>query len=97
MKFYDCYKNKNLSALKNISNDLFKMSEYLLQCIGNVDEKIDLKKYKFPINIKSEIIALYLKLKKLKMNLLNMNIIDPLKLMSLVTIGVFVLKSTRKL
>ena len=35
----NCYKNKNLSALKDISNDLFEMSEYLLQCIGNIDEK----------------------------------------------------------
>ena len=35
----NCYKNKNLSALKDISNDLYDMSEYLLQCIGGVDEK----------------------------------------------------------
>ena len=52
----NCYKNKNLFALKDISNELFEMSEYLLQCIGNIDEKIDLlKKYKLPKNIRSEI------------------------------------------
>ena len=78
----DCYKNKNLSALKNISNDLFKMSEYLLQCIGNVDEKIDLlKKYKFPINIKSEIYSFISQIKKIKDEFIKYEIIiDPLEI-----------------
>ena len=78
----DCYKNKNLSALKDISNDLFKMSEYLLQCIGNVDEKIDLlKKYKFPINIKSEIYSFISQIKKIKDEFIKYEIIiDPLEI-----------------
>ena len=63
----NCYKNKNLSALKNISSDLFEMSEYLLQCVGSIDEKIDLlRKYKFPKNIKLEINDFISQIKKIK-------------------------------
>ena len=78
----NCYKNKNLSALKDISNDLFEMSEYLLQCIGNIDEKINLlKKYKFPKNIKSEINNFISQIKKIKDEFIKYEIIiDPLEI-----------------
>jgi len=78
----NCYKNKNLSALKDISNDLFEMSEYLLQCIGNIDEKINLlKKYKFPYNIKSEINSFISQIKKIKDEFIEYEIIiDPLEI-----------------
>ena len=78
----NCYKNKNLSALKDISNDLFEMSEYLLQCIGNIDEKINLlKKYKFPKNIKSEIDNFTSQIKKIKDEFIKYEIIiDPLEI-----------------
>ena len=78
----NCYKNKNLSALKDISNDLFEMSEYLLKCIGNVDEKINLlKKYKFPKNIKSEIDNFISQIKKIKDEFIKYEIIiDPLEI-----------------
>ena len=78
----NCYKNKNLSALKDISDDLFKMSEYLLKCIGNIDEKIDLlKKYKFPKKIKSEIEDFISQIKKIKDEFIKYEIIvDPLEI-----------------
>ena len=78
----NCYKNKNLFALKDISNELFEMSEYLLQCIGNIDEKIDLlKKYKFPKNIRSEIDSFISQTKKIKDEFKNYEIIiDPLEI-----------------
>ena len=78
----NCYKNKNLSALKNISSDLFKMSEYLLQCIGRIDEKIALlKQYKFPKNIKSEISGFISQIKKIKDEFTTYEIIvDPLEI-----------------
>ena len=78
----NCYKNKNLSALKNISSDLFKMSEYLLQCIGRIDEKIVLlKQYKFPKNIKSEISGFISQIKKIKDEFTTYEIIvDPLEI-----------------
>ena len=78
----NCYKNKNLFALKDISKDLFKMSEYLLQCIGNIDEKIGLlKKYKFPKNIKSEINNFISQIKKIKDEFIKYEIIiDPLEI-----------------
>ena len=78
----NCYKNKNLYALKNISNDLFEMSEYLLQCIGNIDEKINLlKKYKFPKNIKLEIDNFISQIKKIKDEFFEYEIIiDPLEI-----------------
>ena len=55
------------------------MSEYLLQCIENVDEKIDLlKKYKFPINIKSGIYSFISQIKKIKDEFIKYEIIiDP--------------------
>ena len=78
----NCYKNKNLSALKDISNDLFEMSENLLKCIGNIDEKINLlKKYKFPKNIKSEINNFISQIKKIKDEFIEYEIIiDPLEI-----------------
>ena len=78
----NCYKNKNLTELKNISNDLFKMSEYLLHCIGNIDEKIDLlKKFKFPKNLKSEINNFVSQIKKIKDEFIKYDIIvDPLEI-----------------
>ncbi len=78
----NCYKNKNLSALKDISIDLFEMSEYLLQCIGNIDEKLSLlKKYKFPKNIKSEIDNFISQIKKIKDEFIKYEIIiDPLEI-----------------
>ena len=78
----NCYKNKNLSALKDISNDLFEMSEYLLKCVGNIDEKINLlKKYKFPLNIKSEIDNFISQIKKIKDEFIEYKIIiDPLEI-----------------
>ena len=78
----NCYKNKNLSALKDISNDLFEMSENLLKCIGNIDEKINLlKKYKFPKNIKSEIDNFISQIKKIKDEFFKYEIIiDPLEI-----------------
>ncbi len=78
----NCYKNKNLSALKGISNELFKMSEYLLQCVGNIDEKIDLfKEYKFPKNIRSEINSFISQIKKIKDEFIKYEIIiDPLEI-----------------
>ena len=78
----NCYKNKNLSALKDISNDLFEMSEYLLQCIGNIHEKTNLlKKYKFPKNIKSEIDNFISQIKKIKDEFIKYEIIiDPLEI-----------------
>jgi len=78
----NCYKNKNLSALKDISNDLFEMSEYLLQCIGNIHEKTNLlKKYKFPKNIKSEIDNFISQIKKIKEEFIKYEIIiDPLEI-----------------
>ncbi len=78
----NCYKNKNLSALKNISSDLFKMSEYLLECIGSIDEKIALlKQYKFPRNIKSEISGFISQIKEIKDEFTAYEIIvDPLEI-----------------
>ena len=78
----NCYKNKNLSALKDISNDLFEMSEYLLQCIGNIDEKINLlKNTNFPKNIKSEINSFISQIKKIKDEFIEYEIIiDPLEI-----------------
>ena len=78
----NCYKNKNLSALKDMSKDLFEMSEYLLQCIGNIDEKINvLKKYKFPKNIKLEIDNFISQIKKIKEEFIKYEIIiDPLEI-----------------
>ena len=78
----NCYKNKNLSALKSISNELFEMSEYLLECIGNIDEKIDLlKKFKFPKNIRLEINSFISQIKKIKDEFIKYEIIiDPLEI-----------------
>ncbi len=78
----NCYRNKNLSELKNISNDLFEMSEYLLNCVGNIDEKKDLlKKYKFPKNIKSEVYGFISQIKKIKDEFTGHEIIiDPLEI-----------------
>ena len=94
----NCYKNKNLSALKDISNDLFEMSEYLLQCIGNIDEKINLlKKYKFPKNIKSEIDNFISQIKKIKDEFIKYEIIiDPLEIDESSYHRVFVLRSILK-
>ena len=78
----NCYKNKNLSALKGISDDLFIMSEYLLKCIGNIDKKLGLlKKYKFPKKINSEIDDFVSQIKKIKDEFIKYEIIiDPLEI-----------------
>ena len=57
-------------------------SEYLLQCIGRIDEKIVLlKQYKFPKNIKSEISGFISQIKKIKDEFTTYEIIvDPLEI-----------------
>ncbi len=52
----NCFKNKNLVQVKEISLDLFNISEFLLVNTGNIEEKIDvIKKFNFPKRMKLEI------------------------------------------
>ena len=77
----NCYKNKNIYKIKNISEDLFKMSDYLLGGIGNISEKAGyLKKYKFKKNIKLEINNFINQIEKIKEEFNDHKIIiDPLE------------------
>ncbi len=78
----NCYRNKNLFEINNISKELFDLSEFLLGSIGKVEEKIDyIKKYKFPRNIKKEIVTFVDQIKKIKDELKSLEIIiDPLEI-----------------
>lgn len=50
------FKNKNLFEIKKISSDLFKISEFLLENIGKIeDHYFCIKRYSFPKRIKKEI------------------------------------------
>ena len=49
------YKNKNIEKIKDISTNLFEMSEYLMGGIGKIEMKGEyLKKYNFQKNIKRD-------------------------------------------
>lgn len=78
----NCYRNKNLFEIKNISEKLFQLSEFLLSSIGRIEEKIGyIKKYKFSKNIKSEVVPFIDQIKKIKDELKNLDIIiDPLEI-----------------
>ncbi len=78
----NCYRNKNLYKIQNISDDLYEMSEYLLGSIGGINEKADnLKKYNFPKNIKSEINSFTDQIKQIKSEFNEYEIIiDPLEI-----------------
>ncbi len=78
----NCYRNKNIHKIKNISTNLFEMSEYLLGGIGNIDKKVDyFKKYRLPKNIEKEIVNFIDEIKKIKAEFLDCEIIiDPLEI-----------------
>ena len=78
----NCYRNKNLFEIKNISNKLYEMSNFLLGCIGKVEDKINhIKKYRFSRNIKKEIVLFIDQVKNIKDEMKNLEIIvDPLEI-----------------
>ena len=78
----NCYRNKNLFEIKNISNNLYEMSNFLLGCIGKVEDKINhIKKYRFSRNIKKEIVLFIDQVKRIKDEMKNLEIIvDPLEI-----------------
>ena len=78
----NCYRNKNLFEIKNISNKLYEMSNFLLGCIGKVEDKINhIKKYRFSRNIKKEIVLFIDQVKRIKDEMKNLEIIvDPLEI-----------------
>ncbi len=78
----NCYRNKNLYEIKNISDKLFKISEFLLENIGKIDEKFDnIKKFNFPKNIGLEIESFIEQVKKIKDEFNDYEIIiDPLEI-----------------
>ncbi len=72
----NCFKNKNLFQIKEISEDLFNISEFLLANIGSIDEKIDIiKRFNFPKSIKLEINNFINQIKKIKDEFSNHQII----------------------
>ena len=78
----NCYRNKNLFEIKNISSKLYEMSNFLLGCIGKVEDKINhIKKYRFSRNIKKEIVLFIDQVKRIKDEMKNLEIIvDPLEI-----------------
>ena len=77
----NCYRNKNIEKIKDISKNLFEMSEYLLGGIGEIDEKGEyLKKYRFQKNVKKEIHNFVNEIRKIKAYFIHYDIIiDPLE------------------
>ncbi len=78
----NCYRNKNLFEIKKISLKLYELSNFLLGCVGKVEEKIDhIKKFKFSKDVKKEIILFIDQIKKIKDEMRNLEIIiDPLEI-----------------
>ncbi len=75
------FKNKNIEKIKDISTNLFEMSEYLMGGIGKIEMKGEyLKKYNFQKNIKREIINFVDQIRKIKKHFNDYEIlIDPLE------------------
>lgn len=78
----NCYRNKNLYDIKKISEKLYKISDFLLENIGKIEEKFEnIKKYNFPKNIGLEIANFIKQIKKIKDEFSNYEIIiDPLEI-----------------
>jgi len=78
----NCYRNKNINELRNISMELFKISESLLKCIGRIEEKIDfVKKLDFPNKIKNQIEIFMNEIMNIKNEFSDYEItIDPLEI-----------------
>ena len=58
------FKNKNLFEIKEISRDLFKISEFLLENIGKIEDHYsNIKRYNFPKKSKRRLITLLTKFK----------------------------------
>ena len=81
-KLVNCYRNKNISDLKNISEDLFEVSQLLLGLVGKVDKNTEKKiKSNLPKNIKNEILCFFKHIKKIKGDFSDYEIIiDPLEI-----------------
>lgn len=78
----NCYRNKNLNDLINISQDLFQISEYLLGSIGKIEDKIDyIRNAHFPLEIKNQINVFINEIENIKKEFNNHEIIiDPLEI-----------------
>lgn len=74
--------NKNLRELKQISEDVYQVSEKLIKSIGNLDDNlIKITSHHFPSNIQCEINKFIISLENIKKNMPNSNIIiDPIEI-----------------
>ncbi|MEE2695116.1 MAG: ATP phosphoribosyltransferase regulatory subunit [Pseudomonadota bacterium] len=81
-KVVNCYKNKNLQEIRNISDKLYKISEFLLGSVGRIEDKIlHIKKFKFTKNLQLEIENFVSQIKKIGDDFKYQNfMIDPLEI-----------------
>ncbi len=78
----NCYRNKNVNELINISQDLFQISEYLLGSIGKIEDKTDyIRNADFPLEIKNQINVFINEIENIKKEFNDHEIIiDPLEI-----------------
>ena len=81
-KLVNSYRNKNINDLKNISQDLFEVSQFLLSLVGKFDENTENKlKNNLPKNIKREVLNFIKHIKEIKGDFSDCEIIiDPLEI-----------------
>ena len=81
-KLVNSYKNKNITDLKKISDDLFEVSQFLLGLVGKFDENTEKKiKKNLPENIRKNMLSFIKYIKKIKEYLSDYEIIiDPLEI-----------------